>query len=729
MGNEMKKRKTDRKFTRGGARTRLLMGFFVIALVLVVVNLVFVNIYSAEDQIFIQQASDMRVYSQEIAKNASQAVAGSEEAFVRLAESRNQFQQAWLLINDGRAAYVDSGLGVATALPARREDILREAPEIEALWTRLRTNADLVLGNRERITGINATAAAVTDFIPQLQREYDEIVNTLLDNGADLATIAVAQRQAWLAERISLNLGRIVAGNGDGQATAGQFQRDISLFASNHEALLEGDVSMGVGRVRDAAARARLDQVTGLFAPVQEQAAAIVEAAPEVARASQAANLIAADSERLLSQVTDLAGYFTAARGEHLASPFTGYVLLLAVLVLISLYGLEVIRQSRAAEKVAAEMNRKNNDAVLGLLEEISDLASGDLTVQATVSEDFTGAIADSINYAVGQLRELVSAITEVTVEVRESATGSARTIQNLTAASERQTRSITSVSESIREMEKNINSVSDNAMKSLTVAKNSVGIASGGAVVVKNTIRGMDAIRDQIQESAKRIKRLGENSQEIGGFVSLINDIADHTNTLSLNAAIQAAMAGDAGKGFGVVADEVHALAERSTDATKQIESLVKVIQRDINEAVSSMEQTTAEVVKGTRLAQRAGEALDDIEKVSKELAELVDEITQAARNQSKTAAEITHSMETIQQITTETSSGTKTTSEFIFNLARLTQRLHDAVAGFSVGQAASSEAGHQPPVVEKQVRGASVVAYPKAGTRDFALDEAATA
>jgi twitching motility protein PilJ len=269
---------------------------------------------------------------------------------------------------------------------------------------------------------------------------------------------------------------------------------------------------------------------------------------------------------------------------------------------------------------------------------------------------------------------------------VADSTRKSAHTVKTLSEATERQTLSIGQVSESVRDMERSISHVADNAQKSLAVAKNSVTIATGGADVVKNTIRGMDTIREQIQETARRIKRLGESSQEIGGFVSLINDISDHTNTLSLNAAIQAAMAGEAGRGFAVVADEVHALAERSSDATRQIETLVRVIQRDINEAVFSMEQTTSDVVQGTKLAQNAGMALDDIERVSRELAGLVENIAEAARNQKQSAAEITATMGTIQEITTETYTGTRTTSDFIIKLSDLTGRLRSAVDGFSL-------------------------------------------
>jgi twitching motility protein PilJ len=667
-------------------RTKILMGLFVTTLVLVVVNLVFVNIYSAEDQVYIQKTSDLRVLSQEMAKYASEVTSGSDAAFGGLSQSRNEFDSAWTLINQGQSSYVDSGIGYHTALPAREAEINQTQPNIAVLWSKVRANATLVLSNQARIQNLNKVAATVAQDIPRLQRDYEEVVNTLLDNNESLATIAVAQRQTWLSERIALNLTRIIAGGADAKDGLDQFQRDISLFLVNHEALADGDVALGVKAVADAGARSALADVRTLFSTIETSAKTIVAAAPEIIKTSTAVDDVIKDTESLLAEVTALSAHFTSTRGDHLASPFVGYVLLLVILLLISLYGLEMIMQSRKAEKLAEAVNQRNNSAVMSLLEEISDLADGDLTVNATVSENFTGAIADAINYAIGQLRVLVSAITNVSVDVTDSTKQSEKTVKYLSEASERQSQSISSVSESVRDMERSISRVADNALKSLEVAKSSVNIATGGADVVKNTIKGMDTIREQIQETAKRIKRLGESSQEIGGFVALINDIADHTNTLSLNAAIQAAMAGEAGRGFAVVADEVHALAERSSDATRQIESLVKVIQRDINEAVFSMEQTTSEVVQGTKLAQNAGVALDDIERVSKELANLVENIAEAARNQEQSASEITGAMETIQHITTETYSGTKATSDFIVNLAGLTERLRSAVAGFSL-------------------------------------------
>lgn len=397
---------------------------------------------------------------------------------------------------------------------------------------------------------------------------------------------------------------------------------------------------------------------------------------------------IETDAPFLMEALAALGTYYSAGGRVWYAAPMVGYALLLVLLLTIGMYGNLLIRQSREAEQVAAEKNKRNNQAVLKLISEISSLADGDLTVEATVGEDFTGPIADSINYAVGQLRGLVSAITGVALEVNASMEASKQMVDSLNEASRHQDESIDSVYTSIRQIGSDINLVSSNAQKSLSVAENSVQTATGGAQVVKDTIKGMDSIREQIQDTSKRIKRLGESSQEIGGFVSLINDIAEHTNTLSLNAAIQAASAGDAGRGFAVVADEVHALAQRSSDATRQIESLVRVIQRDIKEAVQSMEQTTSEVVTGTGLARRAGEALDDIQRVSRELADLVNNISEASRNQARSSTELTGAMEVIRKVTSVTSSGITETRDFMIKLGELTDRLKMTVAGFSLNK-----------------------------------------
>ncbi len=366
--------------------------------------------------------------------------------------------------------------------------------------------------------------------------------------------------------------------------------------------------------------------------------------------------------------------------------------LLLAVvgIVLVAFIAVVMISQTRKQLIEQASQNERNQAAILQLLDEIADLAEGDLRIHASVTENFTGAIADSINFAIDQMRGLVSNINNLSVQVSKAAGETQNTARNLASAAENQAKEIGAASQAINEMAISIDQVSSNAAESSAVAERAVEIANNGAEVVQDTIQGMDTIRGQIQETSKRIKRLGESSQEIGDIVSLINDIADQTNILSLNAAIQASMAGDAGRGFAVVADEVQRLAERSSAATKQIAALVKTIQTDTNEAVISMEQTTSEVVGGAKRAQDAGVALEEIENVSTNLAELIQTISNAARQQAVSAGHVSNTMNVIQEITAQTVNGSEQTASSIGNLAGIANEMQTSVEGFKLPEQA---------------------------------------
>jgi twitching motility protein PilJ len=364
----------------------------------------------------------------------------------------------------------------------------------------------------------------------------------------------------------------------------------------------------------------------------------------------------------------------------------TGLLFAVSGMVVLAIIAALMIRDTRRRLDEQATQNEENQAAILQLLDEISELAEGDLTIRASVTENFTGAIADSINFAIDQMRALVSNINQLSVQVAKAASETQTIAANLAAAAENQASEIGGASQAINEMAVSIDQVSSNAAESATVAERAVEIANKGADVVQDTITGMDAIRGQIQETSKRIKRLGESSQEIGDIVSLINDIADQTNILSLNAAIQASMAGDAGRGFAVVADEVQRLAERSSAATKQIAALVKTIQTDTNEAVISMEQTTSEVVAGAKRAQDAGVALEEIENVSSSLAELIQNISNAARQQAVTAGHISNTMNVIQEITEKTVGATERTATSIGRLAAMANKMRESVEGFKL-------------------------------------------
>jgi twitching motility protein PilJ len=665
----------------GNPRAGLFTVMLIVSILAFLGVTVFVNNQANEDKEYIAHSGELRVLSQELAKNAVEAAGGKAEAFALLRGARDNFETRWTYLNKGNSK---------TGLPPAE---LAGMTDVQGLWNKVSNNADQILQAQDIILSLHEVAATLAETIPQLQVEYDEIVEILLDNGAPADQVAVAQRQSWLAERIVRSVNKVLGGGEDAVMAADAFGRDASLFGRVLNGMIEGNVAMNLSQVTDEEAVYALAEVAELFEFVSGSVDEILETSPELFQVREASDAIFADSAILLTETSALTNEFqTTTEGLSFLQLIAYLAALLAVASIIGLgYSSyqstrDDLAETEMQQKEEAEKNEQNQLAILRLLDEIADLADGDLTTQATVTEDFTGAIADSINYAIDQMRNLVSAINETAVQVSSAAQETQATAMHLAEASEHQAQEIAGASAAINEMAVSIDQVSANASESSAVAERSVAIANKGAEVVQATIHGMDNIREQIQETSKRIKRLGESSQEIGDIVSLITDIADQTNILSLNAAIQASMAGDAGRGFAVVADEVQRLAERSAAATKQIEALVKTIQNDTNEAVISMETTTSEVVRGARLAQDAGVALEEIENVSKNLADLIQNISNAARQQASSAGHISNTMNVIQEITSQTSAGTTATAKSIGNLAEMANKLRESVAGFKL-------------------------------------------
>ncbi len=343
--------------------------------------------------------------------------------------------------------------------------------------------------------------------------------------------------------------------------------------------------------------------------------------------------------------------------------------------------------QAERLEQDAKKTNDVNQAAILRLMNELQEVADGNLTVQATVSEDITGAIADSVNYTVEELRGLVGRINNTAEQVNTASTQARDIATRLLTASEAQSQEIKDTGDKVLKMASQINDVSKNAGESAKVARASLEAAERGQRAVFNQISGMNEIREQIQETAKRIKRLGESSQEIGEIVELITDITEQTNVLALNAAIQAASAGEAGRGFSVVAEEVQRLADRSAEAAKQIGALVRTIQTDTQDAVAAMEKSTQGVVEGAKLSDAAGNALSDIGRVSRQLTDQVEKIASATNDQAQSAGGVAHSIERILTVTEQTSQGTRQAAQSIGQLATLARELKASVARFRVG------------------------------------------
>ena len=552
----------------------------------------------------------------------------------------------------------------------------------------IRASLGSIETGRGELVGLRSAADRLDRVVPQLTGGIDALEATSAVRSQP-ATMAQLERLRSLVD----GLRRDVRGLSQGTVAAAarnpaMLDADLAL-TQIVRGLSEGDAELGLKPLAGADAIRALD---GLRA----QSGDVSKTLRDVLAGSDRLSALRQSMEQLDGLVSELPVEVvgTASGGPaSLASLVTAGLLAIAIgLALAMAWIYRRVADTRRDVAQQTAQNDRNQQAIMTLLDEMSSLADGDLTVHATVTEDITGAIADSINYAIEALRELVTTINESAILVDGAAKQTEGSAHQLAAASEAQSKQIESASRAIGRMASSIEEVSGNAERSSDVARHSVDVAHKGGDAVRRTIEGMNAIRETIQETSKRIKRLGESSQEIGNIVELINDIADQTNILALNAAIQASMAGEAGRGFAVVADEVQRLAERSANATKQIEFLVRTIQTDTNEAIVSMERSTTDVVGGALLAENAGAALEEIEQVSNQIASLVQNISSSAREQGKAASAVTRSMDVLQEINSETAASTSATTSAISKLAELATQLRRSVAGFRLPPVTSS-------------------------------------
>lgn len=669
----------------GGKGLGLLIALLLAAMVAMAIVYSIVAIQSGYDKEYLGLVGEQRVLSQRISKFAGQANRGLPVTFDQLKKYRDEFAHNLQLL---RAGNPDSGMP-----PSSDEQVMAKLNEVVRYWKRYDENASVIIEARSVVIALREIVRLINENAAQLLALTDEVATLMAQKGSRADQVYIASRQLMLSQRIINNVNRVLEG-GEGAVTAAdRFGRDAALYGRVIRGLLEGDSALNIRQVNDDDVLDRLEDVSDLFDMIGMQVSGILERSPEMFQVSEAIQRVLDDSDALLDALSGLEGAYQAEIDSRAITSTVGNLFAIAAVVLLILLGWRLkkegdvrLAQTEAERQATEEQNRRSQQAIMRLLDEMGDLADGDLTVNATVTEDITGAIADSMNFTIDALRSLVTAINDTATQVTSAAEKSQATATHLAEASSHQAQQIASASSAVNEMALSIEGVSKNADQLAEESQRSVSIAKKGSEAVQKTIHGMDVIREQIQETSKRIKRLGESSQEIGDIVELINDIAEQTNILALNAAIQAAMAGEAGRGFAVVADEVTRLAERSSDATKQIEALVKTIQTDTNEAVISMEQSTSGVVAGARLAEDAGSALGEIESVATNLADLVQNITNATRQQASAAGNISDTMNVIQEITTQTSEGTKQTASSIGNLAELANELKHSVSGFKL-------------------------------------------
>ncbi|MDP3513195.1 MAG: methyl-accepting chemotaxis protein [Sulfuritalea sp.] len=628
---------------------RILGTVFLLSL-LISIAAIFMQVQAtARGSTFLSVASHIAPLTQQIPKATLTAMQGQKEGFTELRDARDSFGKLMETLLEGGEV---KGIKVAaTSLEARPAlDALREA------WFKHNEVASLVLAQENRLIAINRLATEAVQRGPAITE----------------AAHAAGGNLPFLVERIRRAAIQLAWSPGFDEAVAAQLVSDIGAI----QGLAAADSPLG------QALKTMPPALTALSSDLKP-----------LARARAAGAGLITGFRGMASSAEELIHAYESEAAEQdvssTAAAVFGSLALLMLVLMVKAFNDEGVRRSGEADhqrRMAEAEKDATQGAILRLMNEMGDLADGDLTVRATVSEDITGAIADSVNYTVEELAVLVRRINDAAERVTSASNSAQSTSNELLAATKIQSAEIQDANAAVLEMAKSMKTVSSSALESARVANASLEAAQKGAAAVSNSISGMNEIRTQIQETSKRIKRLGESSQEIGEIVELISDITEQTNVLALNAAIQAASAGEAGRGFSVVAEEVQRLAERSGEATKQIAAIVKTIQTDTNDAVAAMEHSTQGVVEGAKLSDAAGQALNEISSVSQDLARLIQVISSDTQTQADIATKVADSMQDILRITGQTTTSTQQTAVSIGELTELATELKGSVSGFKV-------------------------------------------
>jgi twitching motility protein PilJ len=662
-----------------GRQLQVLIGLLAFLLAVVASIVVIDTRQGTFGTIYIASVGKIQMLSQRLAKAAQQASQGNAETFKQLRSSRDEFAAlVKLLAFGGAAGDVDLPPTSAAVQPALNA--------LDREWGKTERNAALVLDEERNLVALGRAVRSINSSSSTLQEITDEIAAMSVQSGGSARQNALASQLMMLTQRMAKNANTMLAENVIDPEVAFLLGKDTNTFRDTLQGLLQGNEALRIVRVADAEMRGKLAELQTAFADYQRAVSEILGNQARLIGAKRATFEIFNDSEALLQAAERLAAAYAQDLGSRRINLIALAVVSVLALLALLLIGKVYIDDSRRRALGSEQQNKSNQQAILRLLDEIGSLADGDLTSRAKVTEEITGAIADSINFTIDELRRLVAGINTAAQQVTAATAEAQEVSGQLLQAAQKQATEIQGTGQSVAQMAQSMAKVSKSANDSAKVAQTSLNAAEKGAQAVQNSIRGMNDIREQIQETSKRIKRLGESSQEIGEIVQLISDITEQTNVLALNAAIQAASAGEAGRGFTVVAEEVQRLAERSGEATKHIGAIVKSIQRDTQDAVEAMERSTRGVVEGTKTADEADRALREIEQVSNRLAELIGSISDATQQQAASATRAAASMNEILAVTQMTTEGTRRTAASAERLTALAVELKASVSGFKL-------------------------------------------
>ncbi|MGE0357096.1 MAG: methyl-accepting chemotaxis protein [Burkholderiales bacterium] len=657
-----------------------ILGTMALGLVALTALMVFLDAAArAQNATYVTVASQMQYHTQRLAKASSLAARGAPTAFPQVQDSRDEFANYLSVLQKGGFAF-----GVEVPAATFNEELKSRLEELGQRWPESSNAATAILAARGDLVALAQNVAQTRVGAEEMAASSQEFTALLTQAGVALGQVLRANRLTFLAERLGRGSAEILGAEIIEPEVPFLIGKDTNDFRDLLKALESGNEELAISPVRDAEARAKLGELKAQFEKFEQNVRPILRELQKLVSARQAGAQLVAASEQLQSAVARLQ---EALQAEKSVATLVAVLLFAALLVLVlGAMGLVFLADSKRNAVRAERENKKNQEAILRLLNEMGDLADGDLTVKAEVTEDITGAIADSMNYTIDELRSLVTGVNSAAISVTQKTAQAQSISDELLGAAERQSKEIEETTSQVLQVSRSISEVSSTAEEGAQVAHRSLAAADKGRLAVENSISGMNDIREQIQETSKRIKRLGESSQEIGEIVELIADITEQTNVLALNAAIQAASAGEAGRGFSVVAEEVQRLAERSGEATKQIGAIVKTIQADTQDAVAAMEKSTQGVVEGAKLSDAAGQALSEIDTVTKSLAGLIEQISQATHTQAQATDAVARNMQEILEITRQTTRGTQQTAGSIRDLSEVAQELKSSVAGFKL-------------------------------------------
>ncbi len=607
-------------------------------------------------------ALDVESDTKDIAYQSLLTFNGNDRAFERLTQLRTEVQQDMDVLNSA---------DTATYVPGVRDGIQAVSRD----WNELAPLVEVLASNRGLISSTLDQVGAVNSVTPDILSRADRLVEQLIENEASLDLINVGSRQRFLSQRIKASVNEFATGAEGWQMAADQFQEDVKLF---------GEVNDDIRSMGGVAVASEVENIDSSYQRLVSSAEGIMGSMDDYLTIRDAASRVDGLSSTMQQDVSQLLNGLESGRDQPTWMRNLPWIL--AALGALGLIGLiwSLIRHGQRREEVNAQRTKRAEDSVIKLLDEMGDLAQGDLTVEAEVTNEVTGAIADSVNFAIGEMRVLVNGIKSASNEMSTTTEDSDQLIAELLTSNDAQTEGITNAAQDVERMSETMGRMSESALQSSERARVAAQSAKSGAAAVRDTIVGMNSTRNQIQDTAKRLKRLGESSQQINEIVNLIQDVTEQTNVLSLNASIQAAMAGEAGRGFAVVAEEVQRLAERSARASNEITDLVKTIQSDANNAIQSMEATTEEVVTGARVADQAGQALDEIEKISQELLGAIETLANEATEESRSARQVSEGMNSLRQTTEQSDLSVSQVATALGRIREVADKLDRSVAGF---------------------------------------------